>query len=290
MSTPSATGIERSLAKLPMLSHLEEKERKRLARLLTAKSYEPGEVIFEEGSIALGLFFIISGKTELYKKAEGREIGVGTVEAGQVLGALALLDEQPRSASARAAEATECLLLTRDGFETLVKRDPRIAWSLVPGLAARLRDLRELQARAVLEHQMKQEAGATQAKEKAADAAAQPKGEEGHAKGEEEADTATEKEDDEVSDLESAMFKMMRMQYGMFAGAAKGMTEMARMMETFVDSFAEESELKTNDSWRDFLEKLPEATVNATRSAMDEGEKVPQEMVDTFRRYRDEKS
>ncbi len=91
--------------------------------------------------------------------------------------------------------------------------------------------------------------------------------------------------DEETSEMESAVVKMMRMQYGLLAGGAKGMTEMAKMMETFFDSLAKETDLKTSDDWRGILESAPDAMVTAGRKAMEKGDRAAQEMVDTYRRY-----
>ena len=111
-------------------------------------------------------------------------------------------------------------------------------------------------------------------------------------KAEEAADAAAseEREDtEEASDLESALFKMMRMQYGILAGGARGVTEMARMMETFVESLADETELKTSEDWRAMIESTPDALVNASRKAMDRGDRAAQAVVDTYRRYSEAK-
>ena len=100
---------------------------------------------------------------------------------------------------------------------------------------------------------------------------------------------AAPENEDETSDLESALFKMMRMQYGIVAGGAKGVTEMAQMVETFVDSLAEETELKTSEDWRAMLESAPDALVNAGRKAMERGDTAAQAVVEAYRRYSEAK-
>ncbi len=105
------------------------------------------------------------------------------------------------------------------------------------------------------------------------------------------AEASKEKEDvEETSDLESALFKMMRMQYGILAGGAKGVTEMAKMMETFVESLADETDLKTSDDWRALIENAPDAMVTASRKAMNRGDQAAQAVVDAYRRYSEAKS
>ena len=283
MTQPRATEdrILEALAKVPIFSGLDEKARRKLARLCTMKSFTAGDVLYEEGAMGLGLFIVTSGRVEVYKGSGDDRIALESQAAGGVLGQLALLDAQPRAASAMAVEATECLLLTRDGFDTLVKRDPEIAWCLTPSLAERVRELLALAAEA------KQARQAAPEKEKAtgepgAGAKSEARGETTAAK---DAADDEDDEDDDDSEWSSAMFKMMRLQYGMMCGAAKGMTEMTKAMETFLDSMAEETEFKTKEDWSDFFGKIPDAMVTATRDAMDSCEKMPQEMMDAYKRY-----
>jgi len=267
-----------ALAGVPIFSPLDDRSRRRLAKLCTLKTYNAGDVIFEEGAIGLSVFVVTSGRIESYKNSDGKKIGLGKVEAGGVLGGVALLDDSPRSASATALEPTECLLLTRDSFETLIKKESQIAWCLVPSLAGRVRDLQGLAVETQLKlEKTKQEGGKKVVKKstKAEDAESVDSRE----------DQEENEAEDETSDLESAFFKMMRMQYGLLAGGARGMTEMSKMMETFIDSLAEETDIKTNEDWRDLLESTPDAMLTATRKALDDGNKATQEVVDAYRRY-----
>jgi hypothetical protein len=59
-------------------------------------------------------------------------------------------------------------------------------------------------------------------------------------------------------------------------------------MEKFLDSMADETDIKTSEDWGDMMGKIPDAMVTATREAMDHWEKVPRKMVDAYHRYSDE--
>ena len=93
-----------------------------------------------------------------------------------------------------------------------------------------------------------------------------------------------EEEDEETSDAAEAVMKMMRMQYGMMMGGAKGVTGLAKLAETFLDSLGDKTEVSESDL-SDFFEKLPEGLASATKSTLEKAEELPQEMVDAFRRY-----
>lgn len=270
-----------ALANVPIFQNLDDKARRKLAKLCTVKTFEAGDVLYEEGAMGLCLFIVTSGRAETYRGSGDDKVTLETVKAGGVLGQLALIDDQPRAASAMALESTECLLITRDSFDTLVKRDPQIAWCLTPALAERVRDLLGVAAEA--RHAQHEHAAAAASGGEATTEASSDKKETASGNGEK----STKKDDDDDSDWASAMFKMMRLQYGVMCGAAKGMTELAKAMETFLDSMAEETEFKKKEDWGDFFSKMPDAMVTATRDAMDQCEKMPEEMMDAYRRYSD---
>ena len=136
------------LAKVPIFSGLDERARRKLGKLCTMKTFEAGDLLYEEGAMGLSLFIVTSGQAEVFRGTDEERVALERVAAGGILGQLALIDDQPRAASAVALETTDCLLLTRDSFDTLVKRDPEIAWCMTPALAERVRDLLTVAAEA----------------------------------------------------------------------------------------------------------------------------------------------
>lgn len=116
--------------------------RRRLAKLAKAcvpQSFQRGELLLEEGAVGLGMFVITQGRVEVFRGEGAGKVELARLSSGDLLGEIALVDELPRSASARALERTECLLITRQAFRSLTRNDPEIAWCIVPTLAARLR-------------------------------------------------------------------------------------------------------------------------------------------------------
>ena len=137
-----ALPVEEALARVPLFSHLVPRDLKKLARLCVPRSFVAGDRIIEEGSTALGMYVLIAGEIEVFKSEGKDRVVLGRMGRGDVLGEIALIDDRPRSASAVALEATECLLLTKDSFDLLVKKEPDIAWCIVPNLAERIREIR----------------------------------------------------------------------------------------------------------------------------------------------------
>ncbi|MCP4202726.1 MAG: cyclic nucleotide-binding domain-containing protein [bacterium] len=269
--------VEEILAGVPIFSRLNKRDLKKLAKLCVPKTFEEQETIIQEGATGLGLFVITSGRAEVFKGKGEDKVVLGAMEEGDVLGEIALVDDQPRSASAVAQTPTECLLLTRDSFETLVKTEPEIAWCIVPSLAERVR---ELHARALAAEE-RFRLGESESKAKKRASASESEASEATAESEED-------DDDETSEAWETMARMMRMPYGMMVGGLTGMTAMAKLGETFFRKLADETDLSDSDNLSDVMDKAPDGFVAATREALSEIEKMPQDMVDSFREiYKD---
>jgi len=272
-------GVEEILSAVPIFSRLGKRDLKKLAKLCVPKTFAEGETLIEEGATGLGLFVITSGRAEVFKGSGADRTVLGAMETGDVLGEIALVDNQPRSASAVAQTTTECLLLTRDSFETLVKNDPEIAWCIVPSLAERVR---ELHARALAsEEKLRQ---SSQEDRSEATAAAKPKKAKAGTAPEAEHEAESEDEDeDDNSEAWESMASMMRMPYAMAVGGLTGVAAMAKMGETFFRKLADETDLRDSDDLSEIMNKAPDGFVAATREALSDMEKMPQDMVDSFR-------
>ncbi len=105
------------------------------------KSYSREEVIIQEFTAAERFFIIYKGKIEITKKFEdGEEFVLAVHSNGDFFGEMALLDEGPRSATARALEPTTVFEISRHNFETLLYKAPALAFSIMTELSSRLRE------------------------------------------------------------------------------------------------------------------------------------------------------
>lgn len=108
---------------------------------------EPGQVIFHEGQEGRHAYRILTGRVLIFLEKEGREIPLAELSPGEIFGEMAIMQDRPRSASARAIEASEVEVLTDYDFNHLILTDPK---KLVPYLASffeRLRHANEQLAR-----------------------------------------------------------------------------------------------------------------------------------------------
>src|SRR5438874_13493143 len=89
------------------------------------RTYETNESIFEEGQPGAALFLILDGKIAIEICRETSTTRLAVLERGAFFGEMALLDDTPRSANARALEPTRTLALYRSDLNGLMDRHAR---------------------------------------------------------------------------------------------------------------------------------------------------------------------
>ena len=109
------------LQNVPMLKELDEYERMNLADALESRFFEEGECIIKEKDEADGMYFIEKGRVRVTVLDGKEEKEISILGKGAYIGELALVLNQPRSASVHAYEGeTKCAFLARDAFERLL--------------------------------------------------------------------------------------------------------------------------------------------------------------------------
>ncbi|GAB6053185.1 hypothetical protein JCM17960_20050 [Magnetospira thiophila] len=93
---------------------------------LERRIFSLGDVIFEEGDEGGEAFLLLSGAVEITKTSQRTpRLRLNRINAGDIFGEMALIDGQPRMATATALTETECYILPRSlFFEELSKVDP----------------------------------------------------------------------------------------------------------------------------------------------------------------------
>lgn len=133
--------IEGTLAQVTLFSELSRRDLRRLAAGTISRDFAKGDIIVKEGEQAVAFYLMCSGKAEVLKGVEGSSPRVlGTLGPGDFFGDMALLDGYLRSATVRALEDTECLVLARWDFLAELRTNPSIAVQMLPVLSRRLRD------------------------------------------------------------------------------------------------------------------------------------------------------
>jgi CRP-like cAMP-binding protein len=129
------------LKQVPLFAELTLDERRALGAHLRPVHCARGQTIFLEGDLGTGLYIVESGRVKitLISEQSGKEIVLALVGPADFFGDLALLDGEPRSASAEAAEASRLWLLRRDDFLNFIDAHSGAARTLLAVLSRRLR-------------------------------------------------------------------------------------------------------------------------------------------------------
>jgi signal transduction histidine kinase len=116
-------------------------DRGQLSQSFSEHHFAAGEVIFHEGAEGDSMFLVWSGRVAIVKGDLESPVILAYRIAGEIFGEMALLENQPRSASIVALEDTRLLELSRSRFEQLLGEQPAISRSIMEVLSARLRHM-----------------------------------------------------------------------------------------------------------------------------------------------------
>ena len=110
---------------------------------MRTRRFRRGEIVFHAGDPGDALFVVTRGGIKIaIPPDDGSEPAIlTTIETGGFFGELALLDGQPRSATAQALIPTDTLVLRRETFESLLDREPALRRALLVALAREVRRL-----------------------------------------------------------------------------------------------------------------------------------------------------
>ncbi|MGE0764324.1 MAG: Crp/Fnr family transcriptional regulator [Bdellovibrionales bacterium] len=108
-----------------------------MCEFLHSRQYVSGEHIFEVGHPGAALYFIEAGQVsiELPSEKGASPIAIALLEAGSFFGELALLDDAPRSASARAVKDVTVLALPRYELDRMLAQSPVLGGLVYRSLA-----------------------------------------------------------------------------------------------------------------------------------------------------------
>ena len=119
------------LKRLQLVTELSPEGRAALAPHLEPLTLAAGSVLFSEGEVGEGAFFVRSGAIRLSSSRAGEQVEVGP---GSALGAFSLVDAGPREVSATALRDAELLVLRRSAFRRFRDDEPRAACALLEAI------------------------------------------------------------------------------------------------------------------------------------------------------------
>jgi CRP/FNR family transcriptional regulator, cyclic AMP receptor protein len=107
---------------------------------MTCTHFSEGKFLFKEGDTPNCVFRLLSGAVDIFRELDGESILLGRVGAGQFIGEMGVVENRPRSATARAASEVEVEILTPTEFLDQIVGSPQAARELIQRLSQRLRE------------------------------------------------------------------------------------------------------------------------------------------------------
>jgi CRP-like cAMP-binding protein len=129
-----------TLRTMPIFADLSERDLALLADDLRSKEYVKDETIFRQGDESREVYFVRKGKVRIYKiSPSGNETSIAIFSTNDVIGELAAIDQEPRSASAKAMTSVSLLAMSQERFLYTLQNVPRFGLAIARLLAHKLR-------------------------------------------------------------------------------------------------------------------------------------------------------
>ncbi len=123
-----------------LLESLSEADQQEIQKACTIATFEPLQIIYDQGSPADAVYIVAAGAVEaITYSPDGKQSRlVAVMSAGDFFGDLAIFTDNPRLAAVRTREATRVLRFERDVFFRLLKGIPDLGLFFNFNLARRL--------------------------------------------------------------------------------------------------------------------------------------------------------
>ncbi len=123
------------LRRIPLFAKLSPRELRIVDGLVHQREYQAEEVIFDEGEEGQAIYIVIEGEVFIGRQGMGEAGRIAIIGPGGYFGDMALLDNMPRTAQARATKATSLAVYFREDFLALMETHARIASKIALQLA-----------------------------------------------------------------------------------------------------------------------------------------------------------
>jgi CRP-like cAMP-binding protein len=136
-SPPMSPRLQR-LKSSALFGSLKPLELKIVDGLMHERRYLPGEIVFDEGEEGQALYLVMSGQVGISRAGDGPRREVAVLGPGSFFGDMALLDDSPRNAQARALDECEVAVFFRADFLALMETDAVIGYKISLALARQI--------------------------------------------------------------------------------------------------------------------------------------------------------
>lgn len=128
------------IRRIPLFSLLTPSQAAMVSGAVVKRRFKRGEVIVEKGKTSHALIILLTGKARVVNSdARGREVILATMNPGDYVGEMSLIDDEPHSATVLTEMQTDVLVLSRPEFERCLPERDSMAYAILRGLVQRLR-------------------------------------------------------------------------------------------------------------------------------------------------------
>jgi CRP/FNR family transcriptional regulator len=121
------------------LSVLDDEELERLIPLLSERRFRPRQVLFRAGDPPERVYLVLKGRIKVYQVAEnGKEIILDIVGKGGVVGDMAIVQDNERTACAQAIEEAVAVTISWEDFSYFVQQSPKLGFAMAELMAKRI--------------------------------------------------------------------------------------------------------------------------------------------------------
>ena len=128
------------IRRVPLFSMLTASQGESVAEAVVKYRFKRGDSIVEQGKKSNALSIILTGRARVITTDQrGREVILATMQPGDYVGEMSLIDNEPHSATVRAEIQTDVLVLGRLEFARCLPENSSMAYAVMKGLVQRLR-------------------------------------------------------------------------------------------------------------------------------------------------------
>jgi CRP/FNR family transcriptional regulator, cyclic AMP receptor protein len=120
---------------------LDQAERKALESLARPRAFGAGAILLHERQVGDRVVILLRGRVKVScVTREGREIVLGFLGPGELIGELSVIDREPRASTVTSLEPVEAFEISAADFRGLIAENPRVSLRLLQMLSHRFRD------------------------------------------------------------------------------------------------------------------------------------------------------
>jgi CRP-like cAMP-binding protein len=128
------------LRSIPLFAEVPESKLEPLLADVRLREFAKDDIIFRQGDDSREVYFVLKGKVRVYRiSPAGEETSIDIFSTNDVLGEMAAIDHQPRSATAKAVTKASLLAMSQEDFVRHARTIPDLAFALARLLSQKLR-------------------------------------------------------------------------------------------------------------------------------------------------------